>query len=135
MHSPPNNPLTVLIILSPVVAFRSSCLSHPRTFILDITRIDLHLRRIVRLQALASLSAFGLWYHRHSGHYFYNWLDSKVEGNGAAAVFYKVAIDQILWCPLFMTVFFTYLGLVNGDSFAIIGDNIKSDLLTVCQGS
>ena len=45
-----------------------------------------------------------------------------MEGTGAAAVFSKVAIDQIMWCPLFITVFFTYLGLVNGDSFVIIRD-------------
>jgi len=55
-------------------------------------------------------------------------LDGKV-------VFTKVAIDQILWCPLFMTVFFTYLGLVAGDSPATIGAKIKNDLLTACQGS
>lgn len=34
-----------------------------------------------------------------------------------------------------MTVFFTYLGLVNGDSFATIGTKIKNDLFTACQGS
>lgn len=83
----------------------------------------------------ATLSAFGFLYHGPSGHYFYNWLDGKIEGTGAKAVFSKVAVDQIFWCPLFMTVFFTYLGLVNGDSFATIGNKIKSDLLTACQGS
>jgi len=84
---------------------------------------------------LATLSAFGFLYHGPSGHYFYNWLDSKIEGTDAKAVFTKVAIDQLFWCPCFMTVFFTYLGLVNGDSFATIGNKIKSDLLTACQGS
>ena len=34
-----------------------------------------------------------------------------------------------------MTVFFTYLGLVNGDSLNTIGNKIKNDLLTACQGS
>jgi hypothetical protein len=28
------------------------------------------------------LSAFGLLYHGPSGHYFYNWLDRKIEGTG-----------------------------------------------------
>lgn len=37
--------------------------------------------------------------------------------------------------PIFMTVFFTYLGLVNGDGFAAIGDKIKNDLFTAVQGS
>merc|ERR1712161_31413 len=84
---------------------------------------------------LATLSAFGMLWHGPTGHYFYNWLDGKIPGTDAKSVFTKVAIDQIFWCPLFMTVFFTYLGLVNGDSFATIGSKIKNDLLTACQGS
>jgi len=84
---------------------------------------------------LATLTAFGFLYHGPSGHYFYNWLDSKIVGTDGKSVATKVAIDQIFWCPLFMTVFFTYLGLVNGDSFATIADKIKNDLLTACQGS
>jgi len=82
-----------------------------------------------------TLSAFGFLYHGPSGHYFYNWLDSKIEGTNAKAVFSKVAIDQVFWCPIFMTVYFTYLGLVAGDSFGAIGNKIKSDLFTACQGS
>mmetsp|Transcript_4943 Transcript_4943/g.7226 ORF Transcript_4943/g.7226 Transcript_4943/m.7226 type:complete len:240 (-) Transcript_4943:252-971(-) len=84
---------------------------------------------------LGTLSLFGFIYHGPSGHYFYNWLDSKIEGTGAKEVFSKVAIDQILWCPIFMTVFFTYLGLMAGDNFSTIGTKIKNDLLTACQGS
>eukprot|EP00429_Kryptoperidinium_foliaceum_P017844 CAMPEP_0176031006 /NCGR_PEP_ID=MMETSP0120_2-20121206/15275_1 /TAXON_ID=160619 /ORGANISM="Kryptoperidinium foliaceum, Strain CCMP 1326" /LENGTH=190 /DNA_ID=CAMNT_0017364283 /DNA_START=40 /DNA_END=609 /DNA_ORIENTATION=+ len=82
-----------------------------------------------------TLSAFGFLYHGPSGHYFYNWLDKFIEGSDGLSVAKKVAFDQIIWCPIFMTVFFTYLGLVNGDSFAAIGDKIKNDLLSACQGS
>mmetsp|Transcript_14785 Transcript_14785/g.29963 ORF Transcript_14785/g.29963 Transcript_14785/m.29963 type:complete len:231 (-) Transcript_14785:170-862(-) len=82
-----------------------------------------------------TLSAFGFLYHGPSGHYFYNWLDKFIPGSDGKAVASKVAFDQIIWCPIFMTVFFTYLGLVNGDSFAAIGDKIKNDLLSACQGS
>eukprot|EP00531_Pseudo-nitzschia_arenysensis_P008149 CAMPEP_0116126684 /NCGR_PEP_ID=MMETSP0329-20121206/6458_1 /TAXON_ID=697910 /ORGANISM="Pseudo-nitzschia arenysensis, Strain B593" /LENGTH=236 /DNA_ID=CAMNT_0003620773 /DNA_START=148 /DNA_END=858 /DNA_ORIENTATION=+ len=82
-----------------------------------------------------TLSAFGLLYHGPSGHYFYNWLDSKIPGKDGASVAKKIAFDQILWCPLFMTVFFTYLGLVAGDGFGTIGTKIKNDLFTACQGS
>jgi len=87
------------------------------------------------MKRFITLSIFGLIYHGPSGHFFYNWLDSKIEGTGGKDVFMKVAIDQVLWCPIFMTVFFTYLGLVNGDSLATIGTKIKTDLLTACQGS
>jgi len=82
-----------------------------------------------------TLSAFGFLYHGPSGHYFYNWLDSKIPGTEGKKIALKVAIDQILWCPVFMTVFFTYLGLVNGDSFTAIADKVKKDLFVACQGS
>jgi protein Mpv17 len=87
------------------------------------------------VKRFVSLSVFGLIYHGPSGHYFYNWLDKKVEGTDAMAVALKVGIDQLFWCPIFMTVFFTYLGLVNGDSVAMITNKVKSDLLSACQGS
>ena len=87
------------------------------------------------MQRFLSLSFFGFIYHGPSGHYFYNWLDSKITGKDSKDVALKVAIDQICWCPIFMTVFFTYLGLVNGDSFGTIGTKIKTDLLSACQGS
>jgi len=73
--------------------------------------------------------------YQAKGHYFYNWLDKQVPGTDAIPVFSKVAIDQLFWCPIFMSVFFTYLGLVNGDSLATIGSKIKNDLFTACQGS
>uniref|UniRef100_A0A7S1G146 Peroxisomal membrane protein MPV17 n=1 Tax=Corethron hystrix TaxID=216773 RepID=A0A7S1G146_9STRA len=87
------------------------------------------------LTRFITLSAFGFLYHGPSGHYFYNWLDSKITGTKAKAVFSKVAIDQLFWCPIFMTIFFTYLGVCKGDGLAAIGDKIKADLLTACQGS
>mmetsp|Transcript_4024 Transcript_4024/g.5286 ORF Transcript_4024/g.5286 Transcript_4024/m.5286 type:complete len:239 (+) Transcript_4024:281-997(+) len=83
----------------------------------------------------ATLSAFGFLWHGPSGHYFYNWLDDKIPGTTGKIVAMKVAIDQIIWCPIFMTVFFSYLGLMNGDSMKIIGNKIKHDLLPACQGS
>jgi len=82
-----------------------------------------------------TLSAFGFLYHGPSGHYFYNWLDKQIEGKSGKVVALKVMIDQLIWCPLFMTVFFTYLGLVNGDSLATISAKIKNDLFTAVQGS
>mmetsp|Transcript_14801 Transcript_14801/g.30644 ORF Transcript_14801/g.30644 Transcript_14801/m.30644 type:complete len:234 (+) Transcript_14801:80-781(+) len=82
-----------------------------------------------------TLSGFGVLYHGPSGHYFYNWLDSKIPGKDGKSVATKILIDQAIWCPIFMTVFFTYLGLVAGDGFGTIGNKIKNDLFTACQGS
>jgi len=81
------------------------------------------------------LSVFGFLYHGPSGHYFYNWLDEKIPGTSGKIVALKVLIDQTMWCPIFMSVFFTYLGLCNGDNFAAIGNKISKDLLSACQGS
>jgi protein Mpv17 len=89
----------------------------------------------IDVKRLVTLSVFGFIYHGPSGHYFYNWLDSKISGTDGVSVASKVAIDQIFWCPIFMCVFFTYLGLVSGDSFVTIGNKIKTDLLTAVQGS
>jgi len=93
------------------------------------------IRRLVNVKRFLTLSAFGFLYHGPSGHYFYNWLDKQIEGTTGKVVALKVMIDQLIWCPLFMTVFFTYLGLVNGDSLATIGAKIKNDLFTAVQGS
>ncbi len=87
------------------------------------------------VKRLITLAAFGFLYHGPSGHYFYNWLDEKIPGNDSKTVATKVIIDQVIWCPLFMTVFFTYLGLVAGDGFSAIADKIKNDLFTAVQGS
>mmetsp|Transcript_27378 Transcript_27378/g.75471 ORF Transcript_27378/g.75471 Transcript_27378/m.75471 type:complete len:235 (-) Transcript_27378:133-837(-) len=82
-----------------------------------------------------TLSFFGFIWHGPTGHYFYNWLDRKIPGTSGKVVALKVGIDQAIWCPIFMTVFFTYLGLANGDAFNVIGNKIKNDLLPACQGS
>ena len=87
------------------------------------------------MKRFITLSVFGLIYHGPSGHYFYNWLDKQISGTDGKAVALKVLIDQTIWCPIFMSVFFTYLGLVNGDSLATIGDKIRNDLFAACQGS
>jgi protein Mpv17 len=87
------------------------------------------------MKRFITLSVFGFIYHGPSGHYFYNWLDKQIVGTEGKQVFMKVAIDQLFWCPIFMSVFFTYLGLVNGDSLGTIGKKIQGDLLTACQGS
>lgn len=87
------------------------------------------------MKRFITLSLFGFLYHGPSGHYFYNWLDKTIPGTEAKVVALKVLIDQTMWCPIFMTVFFTYLGLVNGDSMNVIVKKVKTDLLSACQGS
>jgi len=119
------NPLTAKAFTSLVGWFLGDLLA--QLFIVKAPTLD--------IKRLLTLTSFGFLYHGPSGHYFYNWLDSKIEGTKGKAVLSKVIIDQIFWCPIFMTVFFTYLGIVGGDSFSAIGSKIKNDLFTACQGS
>jgi len=118
------NPITAKACTSAVGFFLGDLLAQ-----LFIVKSGIDVKRLV------TLSVFGFIYHGPSGHYFYNWLDSKISGTDGVSVASKVAIDQIFWCPIFMCVFFTYLGLVSGDSFGTIGNKIKTDLLTAVQGS
>ena len=116
---------------------------------------------VFNFKRFARLSAFGFLYHGPSGHYFYNWLDKQIVGTGPVAVAKKVRVfvftkifiythsltqpppffitkvlfDQLIWCPIFMTVFFAYLGLVTGDSLAAISAKISADLFTAVKGS
>jgi protein Mpv17 len=52
------------------------------------------------MRRFVTLAIFGFIYHGPSGHYFYNWLDSKIPGTRGQDIALKVGIDQILWCPV-----------------------------------
>ena len=78
-------------------------------------------------------SFFGFIYHDPSGHYFYNWLDDMPYPSSLRLP--PKAIDQLFWCPIYMSVLFTCFGLVYGDSFATIGSMIKNNLLSTRQSS
>ena len=47
----------------------------------------------------------------------------------------KVAIDQMVWNPIFGVMFFSYLGLTEGKSVSDIQTKIKNDLMTAVVGS
>lgn len=47
----------------------------------------------------------------------------------------KVAIDQLVWNPIFGIMFFSYLGLAEGKSFTQIKEKISNDLSTAVMGS
>jgi len=78
--------------------------------------------RIVRL------ASFGLLFHGPSGHFFYGFLDGKLPGTSPLIVATKVAIDQLIWNPIFGCAFFSYLGLTQGQTIEEIKMKIKNDL-------
>nr|NP_001090480.1 uncharacterized protein LOC779393 [Xenopus laevis]AAI23161.1 MGC154358 protein [Xenopus laevis] len=87
------------------------------------------------LMRTVRLGSFGFLVHGPTGHYFYSWLDKQIPGTAMKTVATKVAIDQLLWNPCFGVMFFSYLGLAEGKSFADIQTKIKNDLTTAVVGS
>jgi protein Mpv17 len=89
----------------------------------------------VDMKRLLKLGLFGLLVHGPTGHYFYGFLDGKLPGTDAATVAGKVAIDQLLWNPIFGTMFFTYLGVAEGQNLEGIKQRIQDDLFASVKGS
>lgn len=110
------------------------------------------------------ISSFGLFFHGPVGHVVYGtsvkddssdiieactkavfsfffWLvdqdnlDLIIVGTGPWEVVAKICIDQFLWCPVFMMCYFSYLGILNGHSVALIAAQIQQDLFTAVTTS
>ncbi|CAM9229327.1 unnamed protein product [Choristocarpus tenellus] len=89
----------------------------------------------IDLTRLLRLASFGALIHGSTGHFFYNFLDSKIPGTAALTVAKKVFIDQVIWNPIFGCLFFGYMGAVDGAGPAAIGSKIKNNLWTSVRGS
>jgi protein Mpv17 len=87
------------------------------------------------LMRTVRMGSFGLFVHGTTGHYFYGFLDGQLPGTDAVTVAEKVAIDQIIWNPIFGLMFFGYLNVLEGKSFEEYVNKIKADLKTAVQGS
>lgn len=87
------------------------------------------------MKRLITISMFGFLWHGPSCHYFYNWLDEKIPGTESKILVTKIMIDQLLWCPIFLIIFFTYLGVVAEENLSTIEHKIRSDLFTAVLGS
>lgn len=73
----------------------------------------------------AKMGAFGLALHGPIGHYWYGFLDKTImvkAPTSAAAVFSKTAIDQVLWAPIFTSVFFASMKVMDGKADEISGE-------------
>lgn len=81
------------------------------------------------------LGSFGFLLHGTTGHYFYGFLDSRLPGTKPLTVATKVAIDQTIWNPIFGCMFFGYLHLVEGKTFAQYQQKLEADLMTAVMGS
>jgi protein Mpv17 len=62
-------------------------------------------------------------------------LDCIVIGTGPREVVSKILIDQLLWCPIFMICYFSYLGICENDPIPVIVSKIQQDLFTAITTS
>lgn len=78
----------------------------------------------------AKMAAFGIALHGPIGHYWYGFLDRTIMTHAptsAMAVASKTAIDQILWAPIFTSMFFGSMKAMDGKSHEI-KDEISNKL-------
>ncbi|XP_071804368.1 mitochondrial inner membrane protein Mpv17-like isoform X1 [Asterias amurensis] len=61
---------------------------------------------------------------------WFSTLDRLVKGAGTIRVLKMVAIDQSVMAPLFITTFFSYIGLTSGLSIQNVRDKLKKDFKT-----
>mmetsp|Transcript_644 Transcript_644/g.1201 ORF Transcript_644/g.1201 Transcript_644/m.1201 type:complete len:186 (-) Transcript_644:658-1215(-) len=65
----------------------------------------------------ARLMAFGAFIHGPVGHYWYGFIDKTImptKATSGIAVATKTAIDQILWAPIFTSVFYASMEALKG---------------------
>jgi len=87
------------------------------------------------LARVVKFSSFGFLVHGTTCHFFYNYLDQIVPGTDAKPVATKVAIEQIVWNPIFGCLFFAYLTLYDGGSIPQALLRIQQSLATQVTGS
>ncbi|KAG6414574.1 hypothetical protein SASPL_121946 [Salvia splendens] len=89
----------------------------------------------INWRRVATTTMFGLGFVGPVGHYWYEGLDRiirvrlKLQPNSFRFVASKVAADGIIFGPLDLLVFFTYMGFSSGKSTAQVKEDVKRDFL------
>ncbi|KAL1557354.1 protein Mpv17-like [Salvia divinorum] len=89
----------------------------------------------INWRRVATTTVFGLGFVGPVGHYWYEGLDRiirvrlKLQPNSFRFVASKVAADGIIFGPLDLLVFFTYMGFSSGKSTAQVKEDVKRDFL------
>lgn len=84
---------------------------------------------------LARMASFGFLIHGTSGHFFYNFLDSLIPGQQLTAVAGKVAVDQLVWAPIFTALFLTYMGFAERKNKDQVVDKVKEQTMKGVKAS
>ncbi|KAM7260008.1 hypothetical protein ACFE04_015749 [Oxalis oulophora] len=89
----------------------------------------------VNWRRVATTSLFGFGFVGPVGHFWYEGLDRFLRSrllmrpNSVRFVGAKVALDGILFGPLDLLVFFTYMGFSSGKSISQVKDDVKRDFI------
>lgn len=83
---------------------------------------DLDLPRVFRF------AAFGAVLQGPAGHVWYNILERVIRLPGLAGIAGKVAADQLLFAPVFTSIFFGYLCLAEGGQLGDVQEAVASKL-------
>ncbi|KAE9603765.1 hypothetical protein Lal_00002263 [Lupinus albus] len=89
----------------------------------------------INWKRVATTSVFGLGFVGPVGHYWYEYLDRYIrlklllKPDSFRFVASKVAIDGMIFGPLDLLVFFTYMGFCTGKSVPQIKEDVKRDFL------
>ena len=84
---------------------------------------------------LFRMMSFGFLIHGSTGHYWYQALDRYIRGTGVKEVVSKVALDQLLWAPVFTAIFLGYTSLTSGATWDAAKSKIKADTFTGVRAS
>ncbi|XP_041995481.1 protein SYM1-like isoform X1 [Salvia splendens] len=97
--------------------------------------LEEHKELKINWRRVATTTMFGLGFVGPVGHYWYEGLDRiirvrlKLQPNSFRFVASKVAADGIIFGPLDLLVFFTYMGFSSGKSTAQVKEDVKRDFL------
>lgn len=89
----------------------------------------------INWKRVAATSLFGFGFVGPVGHFWYEGLDRiiktrfKMQPNSFRFVATKVALDGVIFGPLDLLVFFSYMGFSNGKSIPQIKEDVKRDFL------
>lgn len=114
-------------IAAQTITFSTSKKSH------QLSEQDKELK--INWKRVAATTLFGFGFVGPVGHFWYEGLDRviksrfRMQQNSFRFVATKVALDGVIFGPLDLLVFFTYMGFSNGKSVPQIKEDVKRDFL------
>lgn len=101
----------------------------------DLLAQVLIVRRPFDLVRFVRMGFFGALIHAPSGHVFYGLLERRFPGVEARAIATKLAVDQLIWTPVFGSLLLAFAGITAGHSPSRIFRVIKTSLVKIVATS